>query len=235
MLSTMRKDLLSTLEKKIKIRFKDIQLLDCSLVHKSYVNEHKAEKRTHNERLEFLGDAILEMVTTEFLYATFPEKSEGQLTSFRSALVKGKHLAQVAQSLNIGQYLLLSRGEEKSGGRNKNYILANALEALIGAIYLDRGFAVAHRFIYNFILTNLGDILKKGLHVDAKSKLQEFSQDKWGVTPLYKVLSEEGPDHNKMFMMGVYIGEKFFGEGKGSSKQKAEEDAAFNALKNLSS
>lgn len=231
MLSIARKNLLSTLEKEIKISFKDIELLDSALVHKSYVNEHKHEKKTHNERLEFLGDAVLELLATEFLYVTFPEKGEGHLTSFRSALVKGKHLAEVARDLNLGQYLLLSRGEEKSGGREKNYILANALEALIGAIYLDKGFQSAHKFIYKFILTNLENILQKGLHVDAKSHLQEISQERHGITPVYNVLSESGPDHNKTFEVGVYIADKMVGKGTGSSKQKAEDSAAKDALK----
>lgn len=203
------------------------------MVHKSYVNEHKDESRKHNERLEFLGDAVLELVTTEFLYASFPEKGEGQLTTFRSALVKGKHLAQVARELDLGEYLLLSHGEEKSGGREKNYILANALEALIGAIYLDRGFLIAHKFISKFILTKLGDIISKGLHVDAKSKFQELSQDKVGVTPIYKVLSERGPDHNKIFEVGAFVADKLMGKGTGSSKQKAEQDAAIHALKEI--
>lgn len=224
---------LRILEQKIRIKFKNHLLLETAFVHTSYLNEHKSDPRSDNERLEFLGDAVLELVTTEYLYAAFPDTGEGQLTSFRSALVKGKHLAEVARGLDLGKYLLLSRGEEKSGGREKNYILANTLEALIGAIYLDRGFSVSHKFISSFILTNLGDILKKGLHVDAKSHLQEFSQEKFGVTPAYQVLSESGPDHNKTFEVGACIGERLVGKGTGSSKQKAEEQAAVAALKEL--
>lgn len=224
---------LRILEQKIRIKFKNHLLLETAFVHTSYLNEHKLDPRSDNERLEFLGDAVLELVTTEYLYAAFPDTGEGQLTSFRSALVKGKHLAEVARGLDLGKYLLLSRGEEKSGGREKNYILANTLEALIGAIYLDRGFSTSHKFISRFILTNLGDILKKGLHVDAKSHLQEFSQEKFGVTPVYQVLSESGPDHNKLFEVGVLLGERLVGKGTGSSKQKAEEQAAIAALKEL--
>ncbi len=227
------KDLLPQLEKKIRLKFRDINLASVAFVHKSYLNEHKFEDLGDNERLEFLGYAVLELVTTEFLYRSFPKSGEGQLTSFRSALVKGKHLAEVARSLGLGNYILLSHGEEKSKGREKNYILANTLEALIGAIYLDRGFAVAHKFISNFILKNLGDILKKGLHVDSKSHLQESAQEKRGITPTYKVLSESGPDHDKTFEVGAFIGETIVGKGEGSSKQKAAEAAAFDALQQL--
>ncbi len=224
---------LPILEQKIRIKFKNRLLLETAFIHKSYLNEHKSDSRSDNERLEFLGDAVLELVTTEYLYGAFPDTGEGQLTSFRSALVKGRHLAEVARSLGLGNYLLLSRGEEKSGGREKNYILANTLEALIGAVYLDRGFAVSHKFISRFILTNLGDILKKGLHVDAKSHLQEFSQETLSITPAYQVLNESGPDHNKMFEVGVLLGERLVGKGTGSSKQKAEEQAAIAALREL--
>lgn len=223
---------LKDLQQKIKINFKDESLLQTAFVHKSYVNEHKQQKISHNERLEFLGDAVLELVTTEFLYGTFPQEGEGRLTNFRSALVKGNHLAKVSRNLELGQYLKLSRGEERGGGREKAYLLANVLEALIGAIYLDRGFSAAHKFISKFILTNLGDILSKGLHVDPKSSLQEFAQDKYGITPIYRVLSETGPDHNKVFEVVAFINEKMVGKGTGSSKQKAEQSAAVDALRN---
>lgn len=221
----------SDLERKIHIKFKNPALLRTAFVHTSYVNEHRGQVLEHNERMEFLGDAVLELVTTDFLYSTFPETGEGQLTSFRSALVKGKHLADVARSLGLGEYLFLSRGEEKGGGREKSFLLANTLEALIGAIYLDRGFETAHEFIDRFILTNLGDILKKGLHVDTKSRFQEMTQEKLGVTPVYQVLSESGPDHDKTFEVGAFIGETFVAKGTGSSKQKAEQDAAVAALR----
>ena len=224
---------LKALLREIKISFKDFSLFETAFVHKSYVNEHKREKIEDNERLEFLGDAVLELVTTEFLYKEFPKEGEGRLTNFRSALVKGNHLAEVSRAMGLGKYLQLSRGEEKGGGREKNYLLANTLEALIGAIYLDRGFTAAHKFISRYILTNLGEILKKGLHIDSKSHLQEFSQDKHGVTPVYTVLSESGPDHNKIFEVAVYIGEKMLAKGTGSSKQKADQDAAVNALKEI--
>lgn len=220
----------AVLEKHIGIRFKNRMLLDTAFVHTSYVNEHKGEKPDHNERLEFLGDAVLEVVVTEFLFKTFPQASEGEMTNLRSALVKGKHLAQVAAHLNLGVYLYLSRGEEKSGGRKKAYLLANALEALIGAIYLDRGFKKVHAFIDEFILKNLGNILESGSHIDAKSRFQELAQEKLSMTPVYRVIAEEGPDHRKIFEVAAYVGESIVATGKGQSKQTAEQQAAFEAL-----
>ncbi len=218
------------LENKINISFKNKDLLDTAFVHKSYVNEHRELKKDHNERLEFLGDAVLELVSTDYLYKNYPDKGEGVLTNWRSALVKGRHLAEIAQNLDLGFYLYLSRGEERSGGRRKNYILANTLEALIGAIYLDKGYIEAQGFIDAYILKKLGLILDQGLHIDAKSQFQEISQDELGITPEYKVLKEEGPDHDKKFTMGAYIGEDMIAEGTGSSKQNAEQEAALNAL-----
>ncbi|HMR01224.1 MAG TPA: ribonuclease III [Candidatus Gracilibacteria bacterium] len=219
------------LEKKINITFKDAELLDTAFVHASYVNEHKDKKSQHNERLEFLGDAVLELVVTEFLYKNFPSKGEGVLTNWRAALVKGKHLAEIAESLELGVYLYLSRGEERSGGRKKKYILANTLEALIGAIYLDQGYKIAHEFIDNMILAKLSSILEKGLHIDAKSRFQEISQEMLGITPKYDVMRESGPDHDKKFIMGAYLNGELIAEGEGSSKQKAEQSAAEAALK----
>lgn len=219
------------LEKKTGITFNDQGLLDTAFVHKSYMNEHRDLKSQHNERLEFLGDAVLELVVTEYLYKKYPEEEEGVLTNWRSALVKGKHLAEIASELDLGLYLYLSRGEERSGGRKKNYILANTLEALIGAMYLDQDYKTAHSFIDSFILKRLEEILKKGLHIDAKSRFQEISQEVLGVTPEYKLIKEEGPDHNKLFVMGAYIGDEFVAEGRGSSKQKAEQEAAAAGIK----
>ncbi len=218
------------LEKQLGLSFNDCDLLDTAFVHKSYVNEHRDLKNAHNERLEFLGDAVLELVVTEYLFKNFPGKGEGVLTNWRAALVKGKHLAEIAVGLDLGAYLYLSRGEERSGGRKKNYILANTLEALIGALYLDKDYAAAHRFIHEFIIKQLSSILEKGLHVDAKSRFQELSQDKLGITPEYRLVGEHGPDHSKIFTMGAFIGEELLGEGSGSSKQKAEQDAAEAAL-----
>jgi ribonuclease III len=220
-----------SLEEKIGIKFRNLDILDVAFVHKSYLNEHKDKKKEHNERLEFLGDAVLELVVTDFLYKNFPTKGEGIMTNWRAALVKGKHLAEIAVQLDLGIYLFLSRGEERSGGRKKGYILANTLEALIGAIYMDQDYVTAHDFIGKFILNKLGSILEKGLHIDAKSRFQEISQEFMGITPEYRVLKEEGPDHNKIFTMGAYIGEEFIAQGEGSSKQKAEQLAAEASLK----
>lgn len=219
------------LQDKIGISFDNNDFLDLAFVHKSYVNEHKDKKSEHNERLEFLGDSVLELVVTEFLYKNYPKKGEGVLTNWRSALVKGKHLAEIAIKLDLGVYLYLSRGEERSGGRKKSYILANTLEALIGAIYLDKGYQTSHQFIDENILAQLGGILEKGLHIDAKSRFQEVCQEVLGFTPEYKMLDDEGPDHSKEFKMGAYIGDELVAHGKGSSKQKAEQSAAMEALK----
>lgn len=219
------------LEKQIGVKFKNKELIHTAFVHKSYVNEHRGEGIESNERLEFLGDAVLELVATHHLFEKYPEQDEGQMTSFRSALVKGKHLAEIAEALDLGSYLFLSNGEERSGGRAKHYILANTLEALIGAIYLEHGTERAAAFIEKFILTRLDEIIGKGLHIDAKSRFQEICQERENKTPHYDVVKESGPDHNKTFVMGAYIGSKMIATGTGSSKQKAEEEAAKNALK----
>lgn len=218
------------LTEKIGLAFKNIELLDLAFVHKSYLNEHRDLKGAHNERLEFLGDAVLELIVTEYLYAKYPDHGEGDLTNWRSALVKGRHLAEISNELELGLYLYLSRGEERSGGRKKNYLLANTLEALIGAIYLDRGYESAKKFAQNFILGRLENILEAGLHIDAKSRFQEVAQELVGITPEYRFLSESGPDHEKRFTMAVYLGAEMVAEGEGSSKQKAEQEAAHNGL-----
>lgn len=219
-----------SLEEKIGITFKNKAALKNAFVHKSYVNEHRDEGIQPNERLEFLGDAVLELVATKHLFEVCPDKDEGEMTAFRSALVKGKHLAEIAAELNLGEYLFLSHGEEKSGGRKKNYILANTLEALIGAIYVEHGYEKADQFIEKFILTKLDEIIEKGLHIDAKSRFQEICQEVESITPHYEVLEEYGPDHNKNFVVGAYIGDELIAKGQGSSKQKAENEAALNAL-----
>jgi len=219
------------LSKILGLKFKNEDLFNNAFVHKSYVNEHKESGWNDNERLEFLGDAVLELVSTKHLFKNYSEQTEGEMTSFRSALVKGNHLAMIARELNLGEYLYLSNGEEHSGGREKNYILANTLEALIGAIYLDQGYLKAENFIKKHILAKLDEIIEKGAHVDAKSRFQEICQERELQTPHYELVSEEGPDHNKNFTMGAYIGTELISEGNGKSKQKAEEDAAKNALK----
>ena len=223
----------SQIESKIKIKFKDKELLNNVFIHKSYINEHRNEGIEDNERLEFLGDAVLELVSTEFLFKQFPEKDEGELTSWRAALVRGLHLADIAKFLDLGRYLYLSHGEEKSGGREKGYILANTVEALIGAIYLDQGFETAKKFIGKFILVDLEEIVKKGLHKDAKSLLQEKAQEKEGTTPEYNLIEESGPDHEKNFIMEAVVDGRVVGKGQGKSKQNAEQEAAEEALRRL--
>ncbi len=220
------------LEEKLGFGFEDESLLRNAFVHRSYLNEHKSSKLESNERLEFLGDAVLELVVTEYLYLNYPNP-EGELTNWRSALVKGETLAKIASGLDLGEYLFLSKGEENSGGREKDYLLANTFESLIGVIYLELGYEKAKYFIDKFLLVHLKSILEKGEHIDAKSKFQEMAQDKAGVTPTYEVLHDEGPDHDKTFTMGAYVGDKIVGKGKGNSKQNAEQKAAEDALKRL--
>ncbi len=220
---------LAEFEKIIGVTFTDKTLLKQLLTHRSYLNEATAAGLEHNERLEFLGDAVLEMVVTEHLYRNFTNP-EGELTNWRSAIVRGEILAQVAAKIDLGKYLFLSRGEEKSGGRNRNLLLANAFEALIGAIYLDQGYKAAADFIHHHLVSLLPEIIEKKLYVDPKSRLQELSQEAVSQTPEYRVLSEEGPDHTKIFTVGAYVGKKLVAEGKGSSKQKAETAAAVLAL-----
>ncbi|MBN2306579.1 ribonuclease III [Candidatus Peregrinibacteria bacterium] len=220
------------LEEQIGIKFKDYHMLRNAFVHRSYLNEHRDSQYESNERLEFLGDAVLELAVTEYLYERYPNP-EGELTNWRSALVKGEMLAKIATQLQLGEYLFLSHGEEKSGGREKDYLLANTFEALIGVIYLELGYEMAKAFIEKFLLVRLEDILVRGHHIDAKSRLQELAQEKVGTTPNYELQHEEGPDHNKVFTMAAYIGTRIVGKGKGSSKQLAEQQAAEDALKRL--
>src|SRR5581483_5117130 len=199
-------------------------------VHRSYLNENPDFALDQNERLEFLGDAVLELVITEHLYKEHPDKAEGELTNWRAALVNAKMLTQVAEELGFNDFLLLSRGETKELGKARQYILANTFEAVIGAIYLDLGYDSADKFIRQYLLKRLPDIIQKKLYKDAKSHLQEEAQDKVGVTPMYKVLKEWGPDHKKKFTVGVYLKDDMVAEGQGYSKQEAEEDAAKAAL-----
>lgn len=219
---------LTDLERAIGINFRKKDLLRQALIHRSAVRESQAYG--NNERLEFLGDAVLELATTEYLFQ-LTDKPEGELTNWRSALVQGEHLAEVARDLELGQYLSLSRGEEASGGRTKVSTLANACEALIGAVYLDKGYDVAKKFCEDFVLTDLDRLLAAGKHRDEKSVFQEMVQEKAGVTPHYEVVEEEGPDHDKNFTMAVFIGAERVAEGKGNSKQRAEQAAAKEALK----
>ena len=223
---------LSKLEQNLGIQFKNRDLLKEALTHRSYLNENPSWQTPHNERLEFLGDAVLELAVTENLFNQYPQYPEGQLTSLRAALVNYQAIARVARDLNLESFILLSRGEAKDVGRAREVILANAMEALIGAIYLDGGYQEAKKIIEQFIVKpNLDEIIEAGLYKDPKSHLQEIVQEKLKLTPTYQILEEWGPDHKKIFRMGVYFGEKLVAEGEGYSKQEAEIEAARNALK----
>ena len=225
----MHKDF-SAFEKTIGVTFRNHELLQQAFTHRSYVNEHRGEVAGHNERLEFLGDAVLELASTHFLYEKFPENDEGELTAYRAALVNAVTCAEVANALEMNDYLLLSRGEEKDQGRARGVLLANAFEALIGAIYLDQGYDTAQAFIARHLLPKIDDIIAKRLWQDAKSTLQEKVQEHQGVTPSYKVLKETGPDHDKHFLVGVYAKSELLAQGEGKSKQEAEQSAARAAL-----
>lgn len=212
------------------LNFKNKDILKEAMVHRSYINEHPKFELDHNERLEFLGDAVLELVVTENLFRNF-KNPEGELTNWRAALVNSKMLAETAEELGIYTYLALSRGEAKDANpKARNYILANALEALIGAIYMDQGFDTAKDFITKHLLGKLPFILEHKLYMDAKSHFQELAQEHMGVTPNYRVVSENGPDHAKNFVVGAYLGDELIAEGEGTSKQEAQMQAARKAL-----
>lgn len=227
----MQNDNLENFEKKIGIEFTNKDLLKQVFIHRSYLNENPGCKLDHNERLEFLGDAVLELVATEYLYKNFPNP-EGELTNLRSALVRGKMLSDISAQIGINDYLYLSKGEAKSEGKARQLILANAFEALIGAIYLDLGYAKAEEFIKRFLLVRTQEVIDQKLYLDPKSHLQEVAQAQMGITPTYKVISEHGPDHAKVFTIGCFLGDKLISEGNGSSKQTAESQAASTAIKN---
>ncbi len=221
------------LEEFIDYKFKNRNLLKEALTHRSYLNEEPSWGLPHNERLEFLGDAVLELVTTEELYNRYPDYTEGQLTPIRSALVNYIMMAEVAKEIKLDEHILLSRGEARDNGRAREVILANAMEAVIGAIYLDGGYETAKKFIKTAVMAHLEEVMRKGLYKDAKSLLQEKIQEQMKVTPTYKVLSETGPDHAKIFEIGVYFGEKLIARGEGMSKQDGEVEAAKAALEQL--
>ena len=223
---------LSEFESQLGVKFNDKNLLTQSLIHRSYLNENPKIGLDHNERLEFLGDAVLELAVTDYLYKNYPNP-EGELTAWRAALVNAKTLAKIAEELNFNQYILLSRGEAKDTGKARQVILANAFEAFLGALYLDRGYEESAVFIGKYILPILPAIIKEQSYKDAKSLFQEIAQDKKGVTPKYSVLKEWGPDHAKTFRMGVFLSDELVGEGEGVSKQDAEQDAAKDALMKL--
>jgi ribonuclease-3 len=219
------------LEKILGVKINNADIFLSAFTHRSYLNENRGFHLPHNERLEFLGDAVLELVATEYLYKNYPHP-EGELTNFRSALVNYKMLSDIAKRLGFEKFLLMSRGEAKDTGRARQVILANCIEAVIGALYLDLGYQATTNFIAKEVLVELPKVISGGSYVDPKSKLQEIIQEKRGVTPTYEVVSETGPDHNKVFVVGAYIGEQEVGQGTGPSKQEAELAAAENALKN---
>lgn len=226
----MKEKNISQLEAIIGIRFTHPELLRQAMVHRSYLNENPSFELDHNERLEFLGDAVLELVVTEYLYQHY-DNPEGELTNWRAALVNAKMLGDIAQTLEFNNFIYLSKGEAKDAHtKARQYILANAVEAVIGAIYLDQGYEASKQFITATILAHLPKILKEKLYIDPKTRFQEAAQEYIGITPSYHVLHEEGPDHSKTFRVGVFLGDDMVAEGTGSSKQEAQVAAAEQAI-----
>lgn len=221
---------LDKLQQLIGIKFKNPSKLILALTHRSYLNENRAQKES-NERSEFLGDAILEYWVSEKLFRLFPTFNEGQLTNLRSLIVCTQNLAEVSGKFNLGSYILLSHGEETHGGRQNISLLADTFESLIGAIHQDQGYPASEKFLNNFLQESINSLSQKQIFKDPKSQLQEIAQSKKGITPHYQIISEAGPDHQKIFEVGLYIGEDLIAKGKGNSKQKAEEDAAIQAAK----
>lgn len=218
-------------EKSTKIEFKDKNLLKQAFIHRSYINENPNTGLSHNERLEFLGDAVLELIVTDFLYKKYPGYTEGELTAIRSALVNAIIISEVAAKIGMNDFLLLSKGESKDNGKARQYILANTYEAYVGAVYLDRGYDKAKDFIGKSLLSKTDEIVTKKLWRDSKSLVQEKAQEYVGFTPSYKVINETGPDHDKCFTVGIFFGSEKIAEGKGKSKQESEQNAALSALK----
>ncbi|MDO8425230.1 MAG: ribonuclease III [bacterium] len=218
------------LEEELGVQFQEQKHLTEALTHRSYLNEHPEHPTDHNERLEFLGDAVIELVVTEYLFASFPKKPEGELTNWRAALVNANMLSDVCRALNVEPFLLLSKGEAKETGKARAYILANAFESLVGAMYMDQGWGMAKEFLLRVLLPKLPEILKTGAHIDAKSRFQEIAQERMGITPNYRVLKEEGPDHAKRFTVGIFLKSEQVATGDGTSKQEAQMSAAHNGL-----
>ena len=221
---------ISKAEKRIGITFSDKKLLEMAFTHRSYVNEHKNHKKSHNERLEFLGDAVLELSITDFLYKKFPNKAEGDLTLYRAALVNTDMLARISADIGLNDYILLSRGESRDTGRARHSILADVMESVIGAIYLDKGYEVVDQFILQNVAPMIDDVIKNKTWIDSKSQFQEKAQEIDGTTPNYQTLEEKGPDHDKVFVVGVHLDEELIAKGEGKSKQEAAQVAAKNGL-----
>jgi ribonuclease-3 len=216
---------LEQLQKNLAIEIQNPDFFQEALTHRSYLNEHKEYGHPHNERLEFLGDAVLELAVTKYLFDHF-DNPEGELTSFRAALVNGDMLGKIGYDLGVEKFLLMSRGESKDTGRARNYLVANAMESIIGALYIDQGYDAAKNFIERQIVSHLDEVLAEKLYTDPKSRFQELAQEKTGVTPGYRVLKEWGPDHDRHFIAGVFLGEELVAEGEGVSKQDAQREAA---------
>ena len=221
----------SEFEKNIGVVFKNKALLRQAFIHRSYLNENRKTNLEHNERLEFLGDAVLELIVTAHLYEKYPDYNEGEMTALRSALVNANTMAEAANKIKMNDFMLLSRGEAKDTGRARQYILANAIEALIGAIFIDQGYQMAEKFVGENLFPLLPKIIKEGFWMDAKSRFQERAQEIVGITPVYETLKEIGPDHDKHFTIGVFLGKEKVAEGGGKSKQDAEQTAASAGLK----
>lgn len=213
---------------------KNEELFRTAFTHRSYLNEHPTYKNPSNERLEFLGDAVLQLLSSEYLYSNYPTAPEGDMTNFRSSLVCTTSIGEEAKRLGYGDMLLLSNGEEATGGRQREYILANTFESVLGALYIEKGIDYCKEFVERELLHKIEDVIKNNEYKDAKSVFQEKAQDLKGITPNYEVIEAWGPDHDKMFKVGVFIGEEQWGEGEGKSKQKAEQEAAQNALDKIS-
>lgn len=219
------------LQKKLNIKFKNENLLKQAFVHRSYLNENPAFELGHNERLEFLGDAVLELAVTEYLFKNYPDLAEGEMTNLRAALVNTQMLAKISERLNFNSYLYLSKGESREAGRGRQYILANTFESFIGAVYIDMGYKPARDFILKILIPELDGIIKNKLWRDAKSLFQEAAQERVNITPTYEVLEESGPDHAKKFVIGVYLEKELVARGEGLSKNEAQQKAADSALK----
>ena len=226
----MTENNIKDIEQILGVTFSNKEYIQMALTHRSFLNEHKDENIGNNERLEFLGDAVLELIISDYLYKTYPEYPEGDLTSFRSATVRTESLAMASRELKVGQFLRMSKGEEDSGGADKDYLLANTYESILGAIYMDQGYEKAKEFVFKTLVPKIENVVENRSDIDSKTRIQEMIQSKFKVTPTYDVLKEEGPDHDKKFVVGIKINEKIIGEGEGSSKQKAEEDAATNGI-----
>ncbi len=225
---------LDDFQQTIGFQFRNSALLKEALTHRSYLNENPSWGVGNNERLEYLGDAVLELAVTEELFAQLPDESEGRLTALRAALVNYQMMAQVARAVGLEEHILLSKGEARDEGKAREVILANASEAIIGAMYLDQGYPAVKRFVVTWVLSRLGDVIARGLDRDPKSLLQERVQEAYRITPSYRVISEDGPDHQKQFVVGAYVGSELVGEGSGTSKQEAEVAAAERALTTFS-